>query len=336
MKAAVRYRYGPPEVVELRDVERPVPSDGQVLVRVRAASVNRGDLDGLTPKPGFVRLFIGLRAPRDPRVGIDVAGVVEAVGPGVTRLKAGDQVMTDMFATGRFGAFAEYVCARETAFETIPAGMSFEEAATLPHRRVLALQGLRMRRRPHGQARRPGADRWRVGERRSVRGPDREVARRGGDRRRPDREDGAWSAQLGADHVIDYTKVDYTRTGERYDWIVDTDSHHPILGVRRALRPKGVYITLGGDTASILGGVIVGPLISLFSDKWTGLMLWWKPFHRPDVETLKELIAAGKLKPVIDRVVSLDEVVEALRYVEDGRAMGKVVISIPDPASPSA
>jgi len=141
---------------------------------------------------------------------------------------------------------------------------------------------------------------------------------------------------LGADHVIDYTKVDYTRTGERYDWIVDTDSHHSILSVRRALRPKGVYITLGGTTTSILGGVIIGPLISLFSDKWTGLMLWWKPFHRPDVETLKQLIAAGKLKPVIDRVVSLDEVVEALRYVDDGRAMGKVVISIPDPGVPSA
>ena len=153
MKAAVRYRYGPPEVVELRDVERPVPADGQVLVRVRAASVNRADLDGLKPKPGFVRLFMGLRAPRDPRIGIDAAGVVEAVGPGVTRFKAGDEVMTDMFATGRFGAFAEYVCAREKAFEPIPTGMSFEEAATLPHRRVLALQGMRMR---NGRTLKPG------------------------------------------------------------------------------------------------------------------------------------------------------------------------------------
>ena len=335
MKAAVRDRYGPPEVVELRDIERPVPSDGQVLVRVRAASVNRGDLDGLTPKPGFVRLFIGLRAPRDPRVGIDVAGVVEAVGPGVTRLKIGDQVMTDMFATGRFGSFAEYVCARETAFETIPAGMSFEEASTLPHGAVLALQGLRMRR---GRTVKPG-DRVLIGGASGSVGPFAvQIAKSLGAEvtgvTRTEKMEQV--RQLGADHVIDYTKVDYTRTGERYDWIVDTDSHHPILSVRRALRPKGVYITLGGTTASILGGVIVGPLISLFSDKWTGLMLWWKPFHRPDVETLKELIAAGKLKPVIDRVVSLDEVVEALRYVDDGRAMGKVVISIPDPGIPSA
>ena len=210
MKAAVRYRYGPPEVVEVRDIERPVPADGQVLVRVRAASVNRGDLDGLTPKPGFVRLFIGLRAPRDPRVGIDVAGVVEAVGPGVTRLKAGDQVMTDMFATGRFGSFAEYVCARESAFETIPDGMSFEEAATLPHWRDPRAPGAADASRPHGQAGRPGADRWRVGERRSVRGPDREVARRGGDGRLPT-EKMEMVRALGADHVIDYTKVDYTR-----------------------------------------------------------------------------------------------------------------------------
>ena len=168
----------------------PSQSDGQVLVRVRAASVNRGDLDGLTPKPGFVRLFIGLRAPRDPRVGIDVAGVVEAVGPGVTRLKAGDQVMTDMFATGRFGAFAEYVCARESAFETIPAWHVVRGGLDPSARRDPRAPGAADAPRPHGQARRPGADRRRVGERRSVRGPDREVARRGGDGRVPDREDG--------------------------------------------------------------------------------------------------------------------------------------------------
>src|SRR5687768_10303364 len=143
MKAAFRDRYGPPEVVEIRNVERPAPTEGEVLVRVRAASVNRADLDGLKPKPGFMRLVMGLRAPRSHEVGTDVAGVVEAIGPGVTRFKAGDEVMTDMFATGRFGAFAEYVCAREKAFEPIPTGMSFDEAATLPHSAVLALQGLR-------------------------------------------------------------------------------------------------------------------------------------------------------------------------------------------------
>jgi NADPH:quinone reductase-like Zn-dependent oxidoreductase len=331
VKAALRYRYGPPEVVELRDIERPVPSDGQVLVRVRAASINRGDLDGLTAKPGFVRLFMGLRAPKDPRIGIDVAGIVEAVGHGVTRLRVGDKVMTDMFATGAFGSFAEFVCARESAFEPIPTGMSFEEASTLPHAAVLALQGLRMRR---GRTIKPG-DRVLIGGASGSVGPFAvQIAKSMGAEVtgvcRTEKLE--MVRELGADHVIDYTKVNYTRTGERYDWIVDTDSHHSIFSVRRALRPNGVYLTLGGDTGAIFGGAIVGPLLSLFSDKWTGLMLWWKPFHRPDVETLKGLIGAGKLKPVIDHVVSLDEVVEALRYVEDGHAMGKVVISIPDPA----
>ncbi len=145
MKAAYYDRYGPPEVVEIRDVERPTPSGDQVLVRVRAASVNRADLDGITPKPGFVRLFMGLRAPKNHELGIDAAGVVEAVGPDVTRFKPGDEVMTDLFAAGRFGAFAEYVRGRERAFEPIPMGMSFEEAATLPHSAVLALQGMRLR-----------------------------------------------------------------------------------------------------------------------------------------------------------------------------------------------
>jgi NADPH:quinone reductase-like Zn-dependent oxidoreductase len=131
---------------------------------------------------------------------------------------------------------------------------------------------------------------------------------------------------LGADQVIDYTKVDYTRTGERYDWIVAVDAHHPILGMRRALRPNGTYVTLGGDSASILGGAVVGPISSRFSDRWTGLMLWWKPMHRPDIDTLKELIADGKLRPVIDRSYPLDRVVDALRWVEDGRARGKVIV----------
>ena len=144
MKAAFADRYGPPEVVEVRDVETPTPTEDRVLVRVRAASVNRADLDGLGPRPGFVRLFVGLRAPRNPRVGIDVAGEVEAVGPGVTRFKPGDRVFSDLFAHGG-GAFAEYVCPREKAFELIPHGMSFEDAATLPHAAVLALQGLRLR-----------------------------------------------------------------------------------------------------------------------------------------------------------------------------------------------
>jgi NADPH:quinone reductase-like Zn-dependent oxidoreductase len=137
--------------------------------------------------------------------------------------------------------------------------------------------------------------------------------------------------ELGADHVLDYTKGDVVRNGERYDWIVDMDSYLSIFGVRRALKPRGVYLTLGGGNWTIFTGLVVGPLMSLFSDKWTGLMLWWKPWHQPDVRALEELIASRKLKPVIDRRYPLSEIVEALRYVDEGRPKGKVVITVSNP-----
>ena len=330
MLAALRDRYGPPEVVELREVERPTPADNEVLVRVRAASVNRADLDGIKPRPGVMRLFMGLRGPRDHRIGIDVAGVVEVAGANVTRFRPGDRVYTDMFKAGHFGAFAEYVSARATAFEPIPAEMTFEEAAALPHSAVLALQALRMR---SGRTIEPGARVLIDGASGNV-GPFAvQIAKSMGAE-----VTGVCSTakmdfvrSLGADHVIDYGRVDYTRSGERYDWIIDTDSHHPIRHARRALRPNGVYVTLGGETGALLGGLIAGPLRSLFSDRWSGLLLWWKPFHPPDLATLHELIAAGKLTPVIDRRYRLSQIVEALRYVEDGRSRGKVMITMNEP-----
>jgi len=326
MKAAVQDRYGTIDVVRLTDVERPAPADDQVLVRVRAASVNRADLDGLGPKPGFVRLFVGLRAPRNHRVGIDVAGVVEAVGPTVTRFTPGDEVFADLFSYGQ-GAFAEYVCAREKAFQPMPIGMSFEEAAALPHSAILALQGLRLR---NGRTIRPGDKVLIDGASGNV-GPFAvQVAKAMGAEVtgvcRTEKMD--FVRSLGADHVLDYTKVDYTKAVERYDWIVDTDSHHSILRVRSALRPNGVYVTLGGTTRSIFGSLLLGPLISRFSDRWSGLLLWWKPFNPDDVDKLKELIAAGKVKPIIDRRYPLADVVEALRWVDDGHARGKVVITV--------
>lgn len=325
MKAAVYERYGPPDVVELREVERPVPTGNQILVRVRAASVNRADLDGLTPRPSFVRLFIGLRAPRNTRMGIDVAGVVEAVGPEATRFKPGDEVFADLYSHGQ-GAFAEYVRAPENAFESMPSGMSFEDAATLPHSAILALQGLRLRK---GRTPKPGDKVLIVGASGNV-GPFAvQIAKSMGAE-----VTGICTTakmdmvrSLGADHVIDYTAVDYTTTGERYDWILDTDSHQPIRRSRRSLRPNGVYLTLGGTSGPILQAMLLGPLLSVRSDRYSGIVLWWKPFHPADVDRLKELIAAGKLKPVIDRRYALSEVVEALRRVDDGQARGKVVIT---------
>ena len=326
MKAALQERYGTPaDAVRLADVDRPVPADDQVLVRVRAASVNRADLAGLGPRPGFVRPFIGLRAPRNPRMGIDVAGVVESVGSAVTRFKPGDEVYADLFAHGQ-GAFAEFACAREKAFEKIPTGMSFEDAATLPHSAILAVQGLRVR---SGRTPGPGDKVLIDGASGNV-GPFAiQIAKSMGAE-----VTGVCSTakvdfvrSLGVDHVIDYQKVDYTATGERYDWIVDTDSHHSILRVRRALRPRGTYVTLGGTSIPIVAGLILGPLISLPSDKYTGLMLWWKPFNPDDLATITELIRAGRVKPVIDRRFPLSEIVEALRYVDEGHAKGKVIIT---------
>ncbi len=326
MNAAVRDRYGPPEIVQVREVDRPVPAEGDVLVRVHAASVNRADLDGLYPRWQIMRLFYGLRRPRSNRLGLDVAGVVEAVGGSVTTFKPGDRVFADLFAFGQT-AFAEYVCAPERAFASMPTGMPFDEAATLPHSALLALQGLRRR---DGRAVRPGDKVMIVGASGNV-GPFAvQLAKAmGGD------VTGVASTakldfvrSLGADHVIDYTKVDYTRTGERYDWIVDVDAHHSILRWRRTLRPNGVYVAMGGRSSWLFQALVVGPLVSIAGRRKMGLMLGWRPFHPDDVATVKELVAAGVIRPAIDRRFPLDDVVEALRYVDDGRSCGKVVLTM--------
>lgn len=329
MRAAVAKRYGPPETVEIREVARPEPTEDRVLVRLRAASVNRADLDGLKPRPSFVRLFMGLRAPKDTRMGLDAAGVVEAVGPAVTRFRPGDAVFGDLFPYSGVGSFAEFACAREKAFLPIPDGLSFEDAATLPHSAVLAVQGLRLRNGRTPQA----GDRVLIDGASGNVGPFAvQIAKAMGAEVTGVCSTGKMDfvRSLGADHVIDYRAVDYTATGERYDWIVDTDSHHSIVRVRRALRPGGAYVTLGGTTLPIISGMTLGPLLSLASDRWSGLLLWWKPFHAPDVDTVAGLIAAGTVRPRIDRRYPLSEIVAALRWVEDGHARGKVIITVPD------
>jgi NADPH:quinone reductase-like Zn-dependent oxidoreductase len=326
MKAAMRDRYGPPDVIEVRDVERPVPEDDQVVVRVHAASVNRADLDGLKPRWQFSRLFLGLRKPRSPRLGLDVAGVVEAVGPSAMRLKAGDEVFGDLFLFGQ-GSFAEYVCVPEKALAPMPEGMTFENAATLPHSALLALQGLRLR---DGRSVGAGDRVLIVGASGNV-GPFAvQIAKSmGADVTgvcRTEKMD--FVRSLGADHVIDYTTTDYTRTGP-YDWIVDVDAHRSILGYVPALRPHGVYVAMGGSTAWLLSVLVLLPVKWLVArDKRMGLLLGWRPFDPGDVAALKKLIAAGVIKPAIDRRYPLGEVVNALRYVDEGRPKGKVVITV--------
>ena len=329
MKAAWRNRYGPPSIVDVRDVDRPTPSADQMLVRVKAASVNRADLDALYPRWQFSRLFLGLRKPRLHGIGLDVAGVVESVGSDVSRFRVGDRVFGDMFNFGQ-SAFAEYVAAPGKAFLAIPDSMSFEDAATLPHSGVLALQGLRLR---NGRTPGPGDKVMVVGASGNV-GPFAvQVAKSMGAEvtgvASGDKLD--FVRSLGADHVIDYKKVDYRRTGERYDWIVDVDAHNSVLSWRNALRPKGVYVAMGGSGAWLFSLLVQTPAARIATDKSMGLMLWWKPFNPPDVERLEELIAAGKLKPAIDRTFPLTEVVGALRYVDEGHARGKVVITVEAP-----
>jgi NADPH:quinone reductase-like Zn-dependent oxidoreductase len=326
VKAAVCDRYGTPDVVRIEEVAKPEPDEGEVLVRVHAASVNRADLDGIQPRPQFIRLFFGFRGPRNHSVGIDVAGTVEAVGPGVTRFKAGDRVFSDLFGNA-LGAFAEYTVAPGSKFEPIAGGMSFEDAATLPHSAVLALQGLRRR---DGRTVVAGDKVLIVGASGNV-GPFAvQIAKWLGAEVTGVASGGKleFVRSLGADHVVDYRTTDWTASGERYDWIMDTDSHVPIWRARRALAKGGAYVTLGGTTWPILGALILGPLLSILSDRWSGLLLWWKPFHKPDVDRLKELFAQGAFRPRIHQRFPLEQVVDALRWVDDGKAQGKVVVTV--------
>ena len=324
MKAAFRDRYGPPEVVEIREVERPTPERDQVLVRVRAASVNRADLDGLYPRWRFIRLFSGLRRPKEPKLGLDVAGVVEAVGPDVTRFGPGDAVLGDLFNFGQ-GAFAEYAVAPERAFLTIPDGISFEDAATLPHSAVLALQGLRLR---NGRTIEPGDRVLVVGASGNV-GPFAvQVAKAMGAEvtgvARTEKLE--FVRSLGADHVIDYIASDPAKTGERYDWIVDVDAHDGFLHWRSAVRRGGVYVAMGGSSRWLVQALLVAPVVSLATGRRMSLLLWWKPLNPPDVERLSRLIGEGSVRPRIDRRFPLEETVAALRWVDDGHARGKVLV----------
>ena len=325
MRAAWADRYGrATDVVRVIDRERPTPAADQVLVKVHVASVNRADLDGLGPKPGFLRLVMGLRGPRQKSMGIDLAGTVEAVGPTVKRLKVGDRVFGDLFAGGQ-GAFAEYASPPEKALAAIPDEVSFEDAATLGHSAILAMQGWRLR---SGRTIKPG-DRVLVDGASGNVGPFAvQIAKALGAEvtgvARGSKLDLVRS--LGADHVIDYRTIDYTKAGIQYDWIVAVDAHHGSRAVRRAVKPGGVYLTMGGTTRSILESLLVAPIVGRLSGRRLGLMLHWKPMHPPDVERLLKLVVSGHVRPVIDRRYSLEDVAAALGRLEDGEASGKVVV----------
>lgn len=324
MKAFVHAAYGPPRVLELKDFDRPVPKDDEVLVRVRASSLNQGDLDYLYGKPFLTRMGTGLRVPRKHGLGFDAAGVVEVVGKRITRFKPGDPVFADLTQFGH-SAFADYAIAPERAWAHKPNSISFEEAATLPQAAILAIQGLRGR-----GGIRPGSRVLVNGASGSVGRFAVQIAKALGAHvtgvcsttkkdmaRRP-----------GADEVIGYTTEDYTQGGQRYAWILDVAGNKSIFDCRRVLRARGVYVLLGGSTSRIFACQFWGPLISL-AERKKMRFLGWKPFRRKDVAFLMRLIAEGKAKPVIDRTYPLSEVREALSYVQTGRAHGKVVITSP-------
>jgi NADPH:quinone reductase-like Zn-dependent oxidoreductase len=324
VKAFRRDTYGSPDVLELRDIEKPVVAGDEVLVRVRAASLNQADLDYLYGRPLLTKMGTGLRKPTNRGLGLDVAGQVEAVGQEVTQFQPGDEVFGDLTEFG-YGAFAEYASAPQRAWALKPTGMTFGEAATVPQAAVLALQGLRS-----GRSIQPG-DMVLVNGASGNVGPFAvQIAKALGAHVTGVCSTGKMDMVrgIGADDVIDYTQVDYTRSGQRYDWIVDVAGNRSILECRRALKPGGVYVMVGGPMSRIFGALLMGPLISLAGGRKMGLMMWWKPFKKDDVTLLKELIAAGKVVAVIDRTYPLAEVPEALRYLEAGHARGKVVITM--------
>ena len=320
MKAIARETYGPPDVLHLEDVPVPALGDGDVLVRVRAASVNAGDWHLLRGTPFPFRLVAGLRIPKFKIIGTDIAGHVEAVGRNITQFRPGDEVFGELSRCG-FGAYAEFAAAPEKALALKPANLSFEEAATLPTAGCTALQGLRKGRIQRAQrvlisgasggvgtfavqiAKTFGSEVTAVCSTRNV-----DVVR-----------------SIGADHVVDYAKDDFATQGQRYDLILAANGDRSIWEYRRALTADGCYAMTGGSNRQLTEALLFGPLLSIGRQQFGNVLV--KP-NQGDLLVLKELCETGKVRPVIDRRFALSEVSSAVRYVEDGHARGKVVVTV--------
>ncbi len=319
MKAIVYTKYGPPDVLQLKEIEKPTPQDNEILVKVHAASVNASDWHVLRGKPFLVRLMgFGLLKPKNKILGADIAGRVEAVGRNVKQFQPDDEV----FGTIK-GGFAEYVCARENALALKPANMSFEEAAAVPMAAVTALQGLRDK----GQIQ-PGQKVLINGASGGVGTFAVQIAKSFGaevtgvcSTRNLD-----MARSIGADHVIDYTQEDFTQNGQRYDLILAANGYHSISDYKRALSPRGTYVMTGGSMAQFFQVLLLGPWISMTGSKKMGNLL--AKLNQKDLVFMKELLEAGKVVPVIERRYALSQVAEALRYLEEGHAQGKVVITL--------
>ena len=320
MKAIVCTQYGSPDILRLKEVEKPAPKDDEVLVTIHAASANPLDWHLMRGSPFLARLGGGLRKPKDPRLGVDIAGRVEAVGNNVTRFLPGNEV----FGTVK-GGFAEYACAREDRLALKPTNISFEEAAAAPVVAFTALQGLRDKGKiQHGQKVLVNGASGGVGTF-AV-----QIAKSFGTE-----VTGVCSTRnldmvrsIGADHVIDYTREDFTKNGQRYDQIYDAVGNRSVSDYKRALKPQGICVIAGFSTLSrLFEHVVLGSLLSTTGNKRIGLMGLAKP-NQKDLVFVKELLEAGKVVPVIDRRYPLSETAEAIRYLEGRHARGKVIITV--------
>jgi NADPH:quinone reductase-like Zn-dependent oxidoreductase len=323
MKAIVRDKYGSPDVLQLRDIDKPEITDDEVLVRVHAAGVGRDVWHIMTGLPYPIRLAgYGLRAPKNPVLGSDVAGVVEAVGKNVTRFQPDDEV----FGIGK-GSYAEYVCAREDKLAPKPANLTFEQAAVVAICGLTALQGLR----DHGRVE-PGQKALIIGASGGVGTYAVQLAKAFGAH-----VTGVCSTKkvemvrsIGADHIIDYTQEDFAEGDQRYDLILDIGGNSSLARLRRALTPRGTLVIVGGETDGRWLGGTDRQLRALMLSRFVGQKLgtFVSSENHEDMIVLKDLIESGKLTPVIDRTYPLSEVPEAIRYLEQGHARGKVVIIV--------
>ena len=319
MKAIVYTKYGPPDVLQLKEVEKPTPEGNEVLIKVHAASLNSSDWEFLRGTPVYVRMW-GLLKPKYKILGSDIAGRIEAVGKNVKQFQPSDEVFGDIMY--RWGGFAEYVCAPENALMLKPASMTSEEAAAVPQAATVALQGLRKGQIQPGQkvlinGAGGGAGTFAVQIAKSfgaeVTGVD--------STRKLD-----MMRSIGADQVIDYTEEDFTQNGQHYDLILDIVGYHSIFDYKRALNPKGIYVMVGGSISLIFQTLFLGSWFSMTGSKKMGIL--GHKQNQKDLAYMTELFETGKVVPVIDRRYTLIEVPEALRYFGAGYAKGKVVITL--------
>jgi NADPH:quinone reductase-like Zn-dependent oxidoreductase len=321
MKAVVRTRYGSVDVLQIREVARPVPRDNEALVRVLATSLNAADLEALR---GTLAVRIGAPVrPAHRTLGTDVAGQVEAVGRNVKRFRPGDEIWGDLSFPLGGGAWAESVCIPEAALRLKPASLTFEQAAAVPTAAVVALQKLR-----HGELSRPGHKVLINGAGGGVGTFAVQLAKHFGAEVTAVDSTGKLDMlrAIGADRVIDYTQEDFTESGQRFDLILDVVAHRPVSAYMRALTATGVFVPVGGSMAVVSQAVLVGPLYSLIGGKRTSIGIW-RPNSSEDLALLAELLDARKVVPVIDRCYPLSEVPEALRRLEAGHVKGKAVIT---------